>query len=121
MACVTGVVPDGSPASVSPRVAIIVNGRIRYDGATEEFLGTGERTTDIVVGRLTPSVAERLEQAFEVNLRGQGDRVELRLSDKHVRDALELLLGAGADVVSVTPHRASLEEIFLTAVEEGAE
>ena len=40
--------------------------------------------------------------------------------DKHIGDALRLVLGAGAEVVSVTPERASLEDIFMTAVNEDA-
>ena len=34
--------------------------------------------------------------------------------------ALRVAMEAGAEVVSVTPHRVSLESIFLSAVEAGA-
>ena len=105
---------------VCDRVAIIVQGRIRYEGSTEEVLADEERTTDVVVASLPADLAEVLEHRFQATLRGQGARVELRLPDKQVRDALSALLGAGAEIVSVTPHRASLEEVFMSAVEEGS-
>ena len=80
---------------------------------------SGERQSDIVVARLQPELADEIETRLEATLRGQGEKVELRVADKHVSDALKLLVESGAEVVSVTPQRASLEEIFLTAVEEG--
>jgi lauroyl/myristoyl acyltransferase len=36
---------------------------------------------------------------------------------KQLDEVLQQALGAGAGVVSVTPHRASLETIFLSAVQ----
>ncbi len=35
------------------------------------------------------------------------------------QDVLRTVLGASAEVLSVTPHRVSLESIFLSAVEKG--
>ncbi len=113
----THILPDVE--MVCDRVAILVKGRIRYEGATEEFLAIGERKTDIVVSGLGAALAEEFEARFEASLRGQGEKVELRLPDKRVPDALRALVESGAAVVSVTPQRASLEEIFLNAVEEG--
>ena len=115
----THILPDVE--MVCDRVAILVKGRIRYEGATEEFLANGERKTDIVVAGLGAELAEGIEARFDATLRGQGEKVELRLPDKRVPDALRALVGSGADVISVTPQRASLEEIFLSAVEEGSE
>ncbi len=49
-----------------------------------------------------------------------GDRLEVRLPEKAVAEALRCVLDAGGEVVSVVPRRASLESIFLSAVEEGS-
>ena len=54
-----------------------------------------------------------------IEMRGLGERVELTVPEKQVREVLETALESGADVVSVTPHRNSLEDVFLTAVQEG--
>jgi ABC-2 type transport system ATP-binding protein len=102
------------------RVAILVGGRIRYEGATEEIL-TGEASeTEVVLARLPAAAAEELEQRFGAPLRGSGDRLELRVPPKAVGGLLEAALAAGAEVISLTPHRVSLEEIFLSAVRAGS-
>ena len=44
--------------------------------------------------------------------------IELRVDDKRVPELLRIALEAGSAVISVTPHRASLESIFLSAVNE---
>lgn len=99
------------------RVAIIVKGAIRYEGRIEAFLGAGERATDVVLARVSPALAVRLEERFG-SLGGRGDHVEVRVPEKDVRELLEQALVNGADVVSAAPHRASLESIFLSAVAE---
>ena len=52
------------------------------------------------------------------SLRGHGDRIEVRTADKNVNPMLGAILEAGGQVLSVTPHRVSLESIFLSAVEQ---
>ncbi|CAG0975146.1 putative ABC transporter ATP-binding protein YxlF [Myxococcaceae bacterium] len=99
------------------RVAIIVKGAIRYEGRIEEFLGVDERSTDVVLSRVDPGLAAALEERFGA-IGGRGELVEVRVAEKEVRELLDRALGAGANVVSVTPHRASLESIFLSAVAE---
>jgi len=105
---------------VCDRVAIIVNGRIRYEGAIEEFLEGGERETDVVLVGLPPEAGALLEESAAARLRGLGERIEVRVMEKCVGDVLRIAMEAGADVISVTPHRRSLESIFLSAVEEGS-
>ena len=104
------------------RVAIIVNGRIHYEGAIDEFLDAGEPEADLVFANLPAETATSLEERFEARLRGHGERIELRIAEKNSSEALRVALDAGADVISVTPYRVSLESIFLSAVNEaGAE
>jgi ABC-2 type transport system ATP-binding protein len=105
--------------AVCDRVAIIVKGRIRYEGSTRAFLTDDERTCDVVLRSVAPELAQGLEDRG-VMLRGVADRVELRVAEKSVGELLQTVLAAGAQVVSVLPHRRSLEEIFLSAVEAEA-
>jgi len=104
---------------VCDRVAIIVNGRICHEGAINSFLGEGEPEADLVLAAVPPEVSTRLEQEFAATLRGHGDRLEVRLREKHVQDVLSAVLAVGAQVISVTPPQMSLESVFLQAVEEG--
>jgi ABC-2 type transport system ATP-binding protein len=101
---------------VCDRVAIISRGRIVHEGAIDEFLAGGERETDLVLGRLSPELAASLEERFGARLRPVADRVEVRVREKDVDAVLRAALGAGTPVVSITPHRVSLEAVFLSAV-----
>jgi ABC-2 type transport system ATP-binding protein len=104
---------------VCDRVAIIVSGRIRYEGAIDEFLEAGEPEADIVLAQLAPVAAAELEEKLGARLRGHGDRIEVRVAEKRANDALRIAIDSGARVVSAIPHRESLESIFLSAVNEG--
>ncbi len=103
---------------VCDRVAIIAGGRIRYEGAIQDFVAAGERVTDLLVAGVPAHLGALLEERFAAQLRGVGDRIEVRVPEKAVDAALAALLEAGASVVSVSPYRASLEQIFMSAVEE---
>jgi len=103
---------------VCDRVAIIVNGKIRYEGAIDEFLDAGEPEADLVFANLSAEAAARLEERFGARLRGHGERIELRIAEKDSSEVLRVALEASAEVISVTPHRVSLESIFLSTVNE---
>jgi ABC-2 type transport system ATP-binding protein len=106
---------------VCDRVAIIARGRIVHEGAIDAFLGSDERETDVVFARLAPDLAIALEESQGVRLRPVGDRVEVRVREKDVDAVLQAALESGASVVSITPHRVSLETVFLSAVQAGAQ
>jgi ABC-2 type transport system ATP-binding protein len=105
---------------ICDQVAIIVEGRIRYQGAIADFLGTESHETDVIVAGLPPELAAILEEEHGASLRSLGDRIEVRLPEKSVQGALRIVLDAGVEVVSALPRRASLESIFLSTVEEGS-
>jgi ABC-2 type transport system ATP-binding protein len=103
---------------VCDRVAIIVHGRIRYQGKTAEFLGGGDSASDVVVSRLSPELTARLEEEHETELRGMGDQIEMCVKEKRVEQVLRAVLDGGGNILSVTPRRMSLESIFMDAVRE---
>jgi ABC-2 type transport system ATP-binding protein len=103
---------------VCDRVAIIVGGQIRYEGAIDRFLGAGEPEADLVLANVPAEAAVELEERFGAQLRGHAGRVELRISEKDTSAALRVALEAAAEVISVTPHRVSLESVFMAAVEQ---
>ena len=73
-----------------------------------------------MLARLPADLVTVVEERFDVEMRGQGEHVELRIPEKDVKDLLHLALDTGSEIVSVTPYRVSLESIFLTAVREGS-
>ncbi len=99
------------------RVAVIVHGRIRYEGRIESLASEDGRMSELVVAGIAPDIAQRVEEEMQGELRGHGERIAIRIREKDVGDALQLVLSSGADVLSVTPERAKLEDIFMTAVE----
>ncbi len=105
---------------VCDRVAIIVEGRIRWEGRIEEFLAGKERETDVVLARIPTELASLLEERYPERMRGHGEQIELRVPEKEVEGVLGSALGSGATVISVVPHRTSLEEIFLETVQADA-
>ncbi|MEM9175099.1 MAG: ABC transporter ATP-binding protein [Myxococcota bacterium] len=107
--------------SICDRVAIIVKGRIRHQGKIEDFLPTDRRETDVLVSSLPPETAEELGERFDLEMRGLGERLELRVGEKDVGGVLDAVIRVGGEVVSVTPHRSSLEDVFLDAVRAGDE
>jgi len=102
------------------RVAIIVKGRIRFVGSPHEVLDEKEHAVDLVLSRVPPELVDRFEGELGGEVRGHGERIEFRMPPAAVDAALQSALAAGATVHAVTPHRASLESIFLSAVEEGS-
>jgi len=101
------------------RVAIIVKGRIRYEGRIEDFL-EGERHCDLTLANLPPELAESFERQYGAELSGRGENVEFRVAEKHSGEMIRAAQGAGAEVRALAPHRVSLESIFLSAVEAGS-
>ncbi|MDG2049678.1 MAG: ABC transporter ATP-binding protein, partial [Myxococcota bacterium] len=102
--------------TICDRVAIIVAGRIQYEGRIEDFLQEDDLRSDVVLSYLPPDLGEQLEADFGARIRSVGGRVELHVREKQVSQVLRLALEGGAEVVSVTPHRVSLEKVFLEAV-----
>jgi ABC-2 type transport system ATP-binding protein len=97
------------------RVAMIVGGRIVWEGSPHEL--PADEDTELVLTGAAPEFADGLEDELGATARGVGDRLELRVGRKQVAEVLRRALAAGAEVISVTPRRASLEAIFLSAVE----
>jgi ABC-2 type transport system ATP-binding protein len=102
------------------RVAIIVKGRIRYEGRTEDFLEGDDRRSDVMLANLPPELAESFERQYGAVLAGRGENIEFRVAEKHAGEMIRTALGAGAELRSLTPHRVSLETIFMSAVEQEA-
>ena len=90
------------------------------EGAIDRFLEEGQREVDLVFSGLQADLPGSFEERFGAQLRGIGERVEVRVGEKHVDAVTLAALEAGAQVISITPHRESLESIFLHAVEEGS-
>jgi ABC-2 type transport system ATP-binding protein len=99
--------------SICDRVGIVVDGKLTDCGALADLVAPGARAVELVV--------ENLPQPLEDELRAKGaqalkrDRgTVLTFGDEAAaREALRAAVDAGAVVISLTPHRRSLEELFV--------
>lgn len=107
--------------TICDRIAIVVQGRIRYEGRVQNFLAEDEARTDIVFAYLPAHCLGALEEGYDARIRGVGERVEIQVPDKEVSRLLQTALAAGGEVISVTQDRLSLESIFMNAVGQTGE
>ncbi|MDH4230098.1 MAG: ABC transporter ATP-binding protein [Nitrospirota bacterium] len=94
--------------AVCDQVAILVKGEIRCTGRLADLLAP--KITEVEV------VALGLPDGFAVEgvlLSRRDDGQHMRVSDASIGALLQKVLAAGGRVVSVTPHRETLEELFL--------
>jgi len=116
----THILPDVE--IVCDRVGIITGGKLRQVGRLDEILSTRVKEFEVTVEGLG-------EDALTEALRGNGskaqirnvgkDKLLLRVWDENIMNNILGEVGKrGGKVVSVTPHRESLEEYFMRQVGE---
>ncbi len=100
------------------RVAMILKGRLMASGRVADLIDQGAtRSVELVIDRLSPEGLDHLRPLTEKLVR-QGDRLMAVLAQpSHVDPALDIIRAAKANLVSVTPHRRSLEDLFIQAVQ----
>jgi ABC-2 type transport system ATP-binding protein len=96
------------------RVAMIMKGKLVACGHVSELIaGDTTHEVEMVIDRLLPEALERIKRlAGKVVL--QGERVMVVLASQHsVDQALDIIRSANAKLVALTPHKASLEDLFI--------
>jgi ABC-2 type transport system ATP-binding protein len=104
---------------ICDRVIIIDRGRLVRAGTMNELLGAGD-SVEIVVDRL-PEDMEPIVTAWQGSIDRGAHGVRITISAVRKRELTEKLWAAGCDVISFTPVRSSLEELFLKLVSDGGE
>jgi ABC-2 type transport system ATP-binding protein len=102
---------------ICDRAIIIDRGRMVRAGTMDELLGSSDR-----VEILASQLPEQMEPVFlewgaTVERGPHGVRIAIDVIRK--REVAEMLWAAGSDVISITPMRSSLEELFLKLVGGG--
>jgi ABC-2 type transport system ATP-binding protein len=100
--------------AICDRVGILVEGRMTDCGALADLVAPGARAVELVAENVSPELLARLQ--------GDGIRVLQRdratiftfADEGRAREALAAAVSSGATVVSLTPHRRSLEELFVS-------
>jgi ABC-2 type transport system ATP-binding protein len=99
---------------VCDRVIIINKGRVIQSGRMEELLGVADRV-EIQATGLLPEIAQRIiENGGTVTIRDQGVTIIISVAQK--REVAESIWASGYDLVSLSPLRNSLEDLYLKTV-----
>ncbi len=104
--------------TICDRVGLIQGGRLSDVGRLGELLSPRVRSVELTA--MVPAAARGALGAGRV-LAQDGDRVTVAFADEAAADsAVRELVRAGGKVVSLTPHRETLEDFFLRRLEAGA-
>jgi len=96
------------------RVGILVKGQLVSSGALGELTHDTVRGVEVVVSRLPAEIAERLRSRLERVTRIDEGRYSLELgAGGRPEPLIAELAAAGAQLVSVTSVRTTLEDVFL--------
>jgi ABC-2 type transport system ATP-binding protein len=96
------------------RVAMIMKGRLVACGPVTELIEQGTmHQVEVVVDHLSPEGLEHLRPLSD-KVVTQGSRVMMVLrSPQQVDSAVDIIRASKATLVSVTPHKSSLEDLFI--------
>jgi ABC-2 type transport system ATP-binding protein len=99
------------------RVAMILKGKLVACGRVTDLIDQGANTqVELVIDRLTPEGLSHLRPLTE-KIVSHGDRMLVVLKNQQQVDgALDVIRAAKAHLVSLNPHKASLEDLFIREV-----
>jgi ABC-2 type transport system ATP-binding protein len=110
----THILPDVEV--LCDRVGIILGGRLRDVGPLGELLSPRVKSVEATFS-LPPAARDRLR--FGTVLAQDREHVDVSFADEAAADAaVRAVLAAGGHVVSLTPHRETLEDFFVRRLEE---
>jgi ABC-2 type transport system ATP-binding protein len=103
---------------IADRVVIVDRGRLLRAGTMSELLSASD-LVEILADRLPEAMEQTLVEWGAASERGaHGVRISVPAIRK--RQLAEMLWSEGCDVISITPVRSSLEELFLKVIGSGA-
>jgi len=99
---------------LSERVAIVRQGKIVAYGALNELLRPEVRRVEVALSHVSGELRAKLDKAAQ-QVRDLDEQITLAVveGDEGVPELLKLSLDAGARVLAVTPHRETLEDLFV--------
>ena len=100
--------------AICDRVGILVEGRLTDCGALADLVAPGARAVELVVENAPPDLVARLRQDGTRVLQRDRATVLTFRDEGRARAALSAAVSSGATIVSLTPHRRSLEELFVS-------
>ncbi|HMS83103.1 MAG TPA: ABC transporter ATP-binding protein [Nitrospira sp.] len=100
---------------ICDRIAVLVKGRLKAVGTVQELAGASSVTSiELVAQDVSESTVAGI-QDWGATATRRGHHILIKLEDdKRVNDVIERIIRQNGRIVSLTPHKQSLEEFFLT-------
>jgi len=111
----THIIPDVE--AVCDRVAVLVAGRQVKEGKVRDLVSSDEAVVEVTCSGLSREQVERLAVPRE-GLKELKERWIVSYRQAHVNPALQAILNAGGQVLSVQQTRFTLEDLFLKLLAE---
>lgn len=112
----THILPDVE--AICDRVGLMLGGRLCEQGKLEDLLTARSRAVEVIAERIPPDLAGRLQKVAARSL-PKGEGLALTFADDGTaEDAVGALALSGARIMQVTPHRETLEDLFMRRAEE---
>ncbi len=99
--------------AICDRVAIMVKGRLRSIGPLSELLSSPNHQVEVWLSGLSSNLLEHLRAQALQSRELDGQWSFLFEEEERVNDLLKEALGEGARLISLKPHRRSLEDLFV--------
>ena len=111
----THILPDVE--ALADRVGVILGGQMRDVGRISELLSPRIRSVEVVID--VPEAAREAVAAGRLVSRDES-RLGLSFADLETANrAVAAVLASGGDLLSMVPHRETLEDFFVRRLEEG--
>ncbi|MDO8683272.1 MAG: ABC transporter ATP-binding protein [Armatimonadota bacterium] len=101
---------------VCDRVSIMVAGKLLKMGSVDELLKGG--ATEIVARKLSKDALEQLRSIAHNVDEKDSDKVVCLTPDEKSQQAVCIVVESRGEIVSITPQRSTLEDIFIRTVRE---
>jgi ABC-2 type transport system ATP-binding protein len=99
--------------ALSERVAIVRQGKIVAYGAIHDLLRPEVRRVDVELENVSPALREKLDKLAREVRELEGQYTVVVEGDEAVPEVLKRALEGHARVLAVTPHRETLEDLFI--------
>jgi ABC-2 type transport system ATP-binding protein len=106
--------------AICDRVGIIVGGRLTDCGSLSTLLDPGVRAVEIVARSVPDTLAEKLANDGAAVMRRDDALVLSFAAEPQAQTAVKEIVAAGGVLVSVSPHRQTLESLFVRRARDEA-
>jgi ABC-2 type transport system ATP-binding protein len=99
--------------AICDRVGIIADGRLTDCGTLSSLLSPGVRAVELVARGVPDDLVARFRSSGAAVLERDGGTVVTFTEEAAAQDAVRAIAAAGATLVSLSPHRDTLETLFV--------